>query len=190
MNKFSAQRATIAVLAAGLALLPIAASSAHAEPTIKKSAEKEKVHAWALTGKAGGHLPEGFGPWTGDPVSFELEAKASDNNPASGTFAVNHIHPDGELVGDFTGTITCLAVGGDVAVATGVISEGKVHLPDQEVQDVAGQKVSFTVQDNGKKKDTFFWQWEFVGAPINDCQGTAPVYDPQWGDFAVSGSML
>ena len=181
------RRRWAAVAASGIVLTTFAVA-AHATDVESTGAKPGGPGDLELTGSAGGLLPEGFGPWTGDPVSFDIDARSTAAGTA-GTFDVSHLHPDGELVAEFTGDITCLAVGGDVAVATGVITEGVGHLPDQGPTDLAGQRVSFTVHDDGRK-DRMFWQWEFLGAPIADCQGTAPVFDPEWGDFRVSGEML
>lgn len=181
-------RRWVAMAASGV-VLTTSAVAAHGAVLERSAAPASEAPGdLELSGSAGGLLPEGFGPWTGDPVSFDIEARSTPAG-TSGTFDVSHVHPGGELVAEFTGDITCLAVGGDVAVATGVITEGVGHLPDAGPSDLAGQRVSFTVHDDGRK-DRMFWQWEFLGAPISDCQGTAPVFDPGWGNFRVSGEML
>jgi hypothetical protein len=136
----------------------------------------------------GGGLPFPQGLCHDRPL-LDIDAP-SDADGTSGEFDVRHEKPNGDMVGEFTGEITCLMVGGDVAVATGVISHGQVHLaPEDPITDVAAQHVSFTVLDNGRH-DRMLWGWEFLGAPINDCQGVAPVFDPAWGGFKVSGEAM
>ncbi|GIG67104.1 hypothetical protein [Phytomonospora endophytica] len=177
LRRFAAA-ATIGVALATTAVAGAGASPAG--PNASSPASKEM----RLSGSAGGNLPAAFGQWAGDAVAFDIEARGT-----TGTFDVSHRKPDGGFVAAFNGDITCLAVGGDVAVATGVITEGSADIPGQGVTDLTGKKVAFTVLDDGRR-DRFFWQWEFLGAPINDCQGTAPVWDPSWGGFRVSGEML
>jgi hypothetical protein len=135
-------------------------------------------------GDVSGKLPEGFGPYTGDPVRFTLDARGEPGT-ITGTFTALHRSPsDGEVVADFAGDITCLMTAGEVATATGVITNGHADLPGQGSTDVTGQKVSFTVQDDGNR-DRIFWMWEFFGAPLNDCQGLAPIFRPSHGDLHV-----
>ncbi|HEX5597321.1 MAG TPA: hypothetical protein VFX61_15090 [Micromonosporaceae bacterium] len=137
-----------------------------------------------LSGKVGGNLPESFGPWAGDPVRFQIDAQGVPG-ATTGTFKAFHGKgTTAEVVGDFEGDITCLITAGEVAVATGVVTRGYVNLPGQETKDVTGQKVSFTVHDN-ERSDRSFWMWEFLGAPINDCQGTAPIFEPSYGNLQV-----
>ncbi|MFY1573561.1 hypothetical protein ACN26Z_01545 [Verrucosispora sp. WMMD703] len=62
-----------------------------------------------------------------------------------------------EVVGEFEGSITCLTAAGEVATATGVITEGCVNVPGVD-KDVTGQKVSFRVHDDGRN-DRMFWMW-------------------------------
>ncbi len=138
-----------------------------------------------LSGAASGTLPEGFGPYTGDPVKFEIDAHGVPG-ATTGTFKVFHGKgTTSEAVAEFEGNITCLMTAGEVAIATGVITKGYAILPDATNTDVTGQKVSFTVHDN-HRKDRMFWMWEFMGAPINDCQGTAPIFQPSKGNFQVA----
>ncbi|MEV0646295.1 hypothetical protein AB0I28_13625 [Phytomonospora sp. NPDC050363] len=170
---------------AGVALATTAVAGAGASPAGPGKPDPSTASGEPrLHGSAGGHLPEFFGQWAGDAVAFEIDARGM-----TGTFDVSHTKPDGAFVAEFDGDITCLAVGGDVAVATGVISAGSADVPGSGITDLTGQKVAFTVYDDGRQ-DRFFWQWEFLGAPINDCQGTAPVFDPSWGGFKVSGEMF
>ncbi|WP_431904596.1 hypothetical protein [Nonomuraea sp. bgisy101] len=152
-------------------------------PPAVASADKPEPR---VSGSMSGTLPKEFGPWAGEPVKFTINAHG---RPAGvkGTFKVFHDRIDGSKpVGDFEGKITCLAVAGEVAVATGVITKGYVNILDKPTEDVTGKKVSFTVHDNGRD-DRIFWIWEFMGAPVNDCQGTAPAFKPARGDFTIRG---
>lgn len=170
-------RRAAAATAIGVALTTTVLAGA--SPAAPPAPQEPRLH-----GSAGGTLPNAFGQWAGDDVAFDIDVRG-----LTGSFDVSHMKPDGGFVAEFNGDITCLAVGGPVAVATGVITEGTADIPGKGVTDLTGQKVAFTVLDDGRH-DRFFWQWEFLGAPINDCQGTAPVWDPSWGGFKVSGEML
>ncbi|SDS09255.1 hypothetical protein [Actinopolymorpha singaporensis] len=138
----------------------------------------------SLVGTAAGKLPEWFGPWAGDRARFDLDAHGDPMN-TTGTFRVFHgVGTTDEARAEFEGDITCLTVAGPAAIATGVITHGYADLPPLPDPDVTGKKVSFTVLDHGGR-DRMYWAWEFVGAPINDCQGLAPMFRPSHGGFRV-----
>ncbi|KAB8197546.1 hypothetical protein FH608_003065 [Nonomuraea phyllanthi] len=166
----------IAVLA-----IPIVSVALLAAPA---GATAPKPPSYSLSGTATGTLPESFGQWAGDKVRFTIDAKSTGGR-TEGTFDVLHAGKPGEpAAGDFEGKITCLVAADGFAVATGVISKGRATLPGQPAKDVTGQKVSFTVHDKGRR-DTMYWMWEFLGAPINDCEGTAPLFRPSTSSFKV-----
>ncbi|MFI6797405.1 hypothetical protein [Streptosporangium canum] len=170
-------RRGIAGLAATLALITGTATASFAG-TAPSDPEPR------LSGSAGGKLTKTFGPWAGDPVKFQIEARGGPGT-TKGTFKAFHGKGrTGGVVAEFEGKITCLLVGGEVAVATGVITRGYANLTDEKNTDVTGQKVSFTVHDNGRS-DRLYWMWGFMNAPINDCQGMAPILKTSHGDFKV-----
>lgn len=161
----------LAVAAGAVAATGVASSGATADPSGR------------LVGTASGNLPDGFGTFSGDPVKFKIDARGVPGT-TTGTFEVFHGKGStNEAVGEFEGNITCLMAAGEVAIATGVITKGYVNIPGVDT-DVTGQKVSFTVHDDGRK-DRMYWMWEFLGAPINDCQGIAPDFRPSDGGFKV-----
>ncbi|NBE94357.1 hypothetical protein FE391_15705 [Nonomuraea sp. KC401] len=174
-------RRTIALAA------PIAALALLTTPAAAVSdATAPERPAYALRGSASGTLPESFGQWAGEKVRFAVDAR-SDGVKTQGTFDVFHAGKPGKpTVGDFQGRIACLVAGDGIAVATGVITKGYVNIEGEPKMDVSGKKVSFTVHDKGRR-DTMFWMWEFLGAPVNDCQGTAPVFRPSKSSFKVKG---
>ena len=165
------------VLAVSLLALSAAGETGH-------SSNGPVSHRPRLYGTVGGPLPAGFGAQTGDPVTFSLDA---DGDPVrtSGTFSAHHVsHVDGHVLADFGGDITCLMTAGEVATATGVITHGHATLPGRGWSDVTGEEVSFTVHDDGHH-DRMYWMWGFYGAPINECQGLAPAFQPSHGDLHV-----
>ncbi|TDC97909.1 hypothetical protein E1292_36155 [Nonomuraea deserti] len=169
-------------LATPLAALALLATPAGA---VSEAAAVE-APVYSLRGSASGTLPESFGQWAGEKVRFAIDA-TSDGTKTRGTFDVFHAGKPGEpTVGDFEGKISCLVAADGIAVATGVISKGYVKLGDKPAMDVTGKKVSFTVHDKGRR-DTMFWMWEFLGAPVNACQGTVPMFEPSKSSFKVKG---
>ncbi|TDD25983.1 hypothetical protein [Nonomuraea diastatica] len=166
---------------------PIAALALLATPAGAASeVTAPEAPAYSLRGSASGTLPESFGQWAGEKVRFTIDAR-SDGAKTRGTFDVFHAGMPGKpTVGDFQGKISCLVAGDGIAVATGVITKGYVNVGDKPTTEVRGKKVSFTVHDKGRH-DTMFWMWEFLGAPVNDCQGTAPMFEPSKSSFKVKG---
>ncbi|MEO3795158.1 hypothetical protein ABGB14_33515 [Nonomuraea sp. B10E15] len=163
---------------------PIAALALLAGPAGAVTAPEAPMYS--LRGSASGTLPESFGQWAGDKVRFAIDAR-SDGAKTRGTFDVFHAGKPGEpAVGEFQGRISCLVAADGIAVATGVITKGHVTIGDKPAMDVSGKKVSFTVHDKGRR-DTMFWMWEFLGAPVNDCQGTVPVFRPSKSSLKVKG---
>ncbi|MFE6053792.1 hypothetical protein ACFQ6N_23820 [Kitasatospora sp. NPDC056446] len=142
----------------------------------------------SLRGTGDTVLTAGFGGFAGDRVRISVDAGAgtgTDPGSTRGRFHVRHMHTDGRLVADFEGDITCLAVGGREAIATGVITKGEAPwFPGLEV---VGQKVSVSVEDNGRHRDRLGWVWGALGQPVADCQGTVPFIRTTGGDFTVRG---
>ncbi|MFE4974117.1 hypothetical protein ACFRAR_18655 [Kitasatospora sp. NPDC056651] len=68
---------------------------------------------------------------------------------------------------------------------TGVVTKGEAPwFPGVEP---AGQKVSISLEDNGRGGDRMGWVWGVFGQPVSDCQGTVPFIRTTGGDFSVRG---
>ncbi|MBD0689078.1 hypothetical protein [Streptomyces sp. CBMA123] len=177
----------LATAAAALCLL--AATVATAAPaTAAAPASADGFGPVVLRGNAGTVLTAAFDGFTGDPVQLTVDARAdhtTDPGTTRGHFHVRHVHTDGRLVADFEGDITCLAVGGREAIATGVVTKGEV--PWFPGRPVVGQKVALSVEDDGRHGDRVGWVWGFFGAPVSDRQGTVPFIRTTSGDFTVRG---
>lgn len=171
---------TVTALAAAtvLAALALTPSAAAAEP-----APPAKPASMELKGKAGGVLGEEWGPYAGDPVSFELDASADDPLDPRGTFHVIHRKPDGSLLAEFSGKVSSLFAVDEVGVVTGVID--RAEHPGVPLEFV-GKKIALTVYDGGRR-DRIGWVWGFFDAPVSRVQGTAPHFPVTWGNFRVRG---
>ncbi|GAA0577943.1 hypothetical protein HPO96_14445 [Kribbella sandramycini] len=117
----------------------------------------------------------------GDPLRFTVAARIAPGDNADqvkGKFHVTHHKPDGSVVADFQGRITCLATGGPVGVATGVVTKSVDA-------GLVGKPVSFSFKDG--RTDRLGWLWGFSATdePINDCQSITPFYAPDWGGLLV-----
>ncbi|GAA3047489.1 hypothetical protein [Kitasatospora sp. NPDC006786] len=184
---------------AALSLLLLAATAATAAPAaVAEPAPAAPVTAPEPAAPAGDFGPvgvrgtgntvlsAGFQGFEGDPVRISVDARATTNTDPRGTtghFHVRHVHTDGRLVADFEGDITCLAVGGREAIATGVVTKGEAPwFPGLEL---IGQKVSLSVEDDGRRGDRMGWVWGALGQPVSDCQGTVPFIRTTSGDFSV-----
>jgi hypothetical protein len=154
---------------------PSAAASTSSERVeLKSTATGTKVLA-VLGGTS--KTPE----FSGDPLRFRLAARIAPGDNAlqvKGGFHVTHRKPDGRVVTDFQGRVTCLAVGGPVGVATGVVTKSVDPA-------LVGKPVSFSLKDG--RIDRLGWLWAFTPTdePITDCQSTTPFYAPDWGGVLV-----
>ncbi|MEV7022715.1 hypothetical protein [Kitasatospora sp. NPDC093558] len=129
-----------------------------------------------------------FGEFEGDAVRIELDARSdvnTDPRTTHGHFHVTHIHTDGRLVADFSGDITCLGVGGQEAIATGVITSGEA--PWFPKLTPVGTKVAVTVQANGRHAGRVGWVWGVFGPSISDCQSTVAFLPTTSGGYTVRG---
>jgi hypothetical protein len=168
------------------AAVPTASAPKPSAATHASASKTRGIPPGSLVGTATGALPESlFGDtFGGDRVRFDIDAHG---NPMSttGSFRVFHgVGATDEAKAEFEGDITCLTVAGPVAIATGVITHGFAHYPGLENPDVIGKKVSFTVLDQGGH-DRMYWAWEFAYAPVTDCMGVAPIFQPSHGGFRV-----
>ncbi|MBB5838819.1 hypothetical protein [Kribbella italica] len=119
--------------------------------------------------------------FSGDPLRFTVAARIALGDNAlqvKGSFHVTHHKPDGRVVADFQGRITCLAVGVPVGVATGVVTKSADPA-------LVGKPVSFSLKDG--RTDRLGWLWGFSSTdePITDCQSITPFYAPDWGGLVV-----
>ncbi|GAA2820996.1 hypothetical protein GCM10010452_56510 [Crossiella cryophila] len=143
------------------------------------SAEADRGHLLAGTVRGTSKDPQ----FQDDPLMFSVAAKVAPGaapDTASGRFHVTHHRPDGGLVADFSGRITCLLVGGRVGMATGVVerSADPAHV---------GLRVSFSVYD-GARADRIGWLWGLpTSPPVLDCQGFTPFFAPSSGGFVARG---
>ncbi|MGW1174076.1 hypothetical protein ACWD4P_10160 [Kitasatospora sp. NPDC002543] len=176
--------AAVPVPAAAPAVAAPAAPTAAAEP----SAAAGDFGPVSVHGTGDTVLTSAFQGFEGDPVRISVDARTATNTDpraTAGHFHVRHVHTDGRLVADFEGDITCLAVGGREAIATGVITKGEAPwFPGLEL---TGQKVSLSVEDTGRRGDRMGWVWGVFGQPVSDCQGTVPFIRTTSGDFSVRG---
>ncbi|MFI9364076.1 hypothetical protein ACIG5E_23940 [Kitasatospora sp. NPDC053057] len=191
MNRRLAVAATTLCLLAATVATAAPASAGEPAPTGASAAAQQAAAAGpgpaSLRGSAGAVLDSRFAGFAGDPVRFGVDARADGATGATtrGHFHVRHVHSDGRLVADFEGDITCLAVGGHEAVATGVVTKGEA--PWFPGRSPVGQKVALSVEDNGRHGDRIGWVWGFFGQPVSDCQGTVPFIRTTSGDFTVRG---
>lgn len=186
MNRRLAVAATALCLLA--ATVATAAPASAAAPTPSGAPVAADHASVRLHGSGSTVLDSRFTGFEGDPVQLTVDARADDLKPLEttrGHFHVRHVHTDGRLVADFEGDITCLAVGGREAVATGVVTGGEA--PWFPGKPLIGQKVALSVEDDGRHGDRIGWVWGFFGAPVSDCQGTVPFIRTTGGDFTVRG---
>ncbi|MEV7188471.1 hypothetical protein [Kitasatospora sp. NPDC093102] len=176
--------ATVATAAPAAVAAP--ASAPQPSLTAQPAASATDFGPVGVRGTGNTVLTAAFQGFDGDPVQISVDARTTTNtDPRStaGHFHVRHVHTDGRLVADFEGDITCLAVGGREAIATGVVTKGEAPwFPGLEL---VGQKVSLSVEDNGRRGDRMGWVWGVFGQPVSDCQGTVPFIRTTSGDFSV-----
>lgn len=178
----------LATAAVSLLLLTATAATAAPAAVAEPAATAGDFGPVAVRGTGDTVLTTAFQGFEGDPVRISVDARAATNTDPRGTaghFHVRHVHTDGRLVADFEGDITCLAVGGREAIATGVITKGEAPwFPGLEL---VGQKVALSVEDDGRHGDRMGWVWGAFGQPVSDCQGTVAFIRTTSGDFSVRG---
>jgi pimeloyl-ACP methyl ester carboxylesterase len=131
-------------------------------------------------------LGEGFpADFRGDRIFVGLDAFATPDQQARGTFTITHREPDGALFADLRGEVTCLEVEAEHAVVIGVITAARTPgLPGGDVHE--GMIAAIVVQDGGPDGDRFGWTF---GDPemVPDC-ADLPVAAPaavEQGNFDV-----
>lgn len=117
----------------------------------------------------------------GDDVRFSFDAHGLPD-AARGTFSFRHIAPTER--GYALGRIDCLVSGGQVAVATGIVTK-------TDVKGLKGLRVGFTVHDKGPgKPDRVGYSWAATNDPtvtkdLPPCVSSAPFETVERGDFKV-----
>lgn len=130
-------------------------------------------------------LGEGFPAQVqGDRVLVLVHARTLANQSHRGTFTITHNAPNGRLLAEVRGEITCLAVQGEQAVMTGVITSARATgLPNSELR--AGMAASIVIRDGG---DRDFLAWSFgemeVAPPCTNLPAVA-VAPVEQGNFVV-----
>ncbi|MEV2253634.1 Repetin [Streptomyces sp. NPDC050147] len=155
--------------------------------THEASSKTQAREAAALTGSAKLYRK------TTEDVTFTFDAHlAAENNKrpdkATGTFKFVHLDKPGGKGGWAKGRIDCLATGGKVATATGIITETS---PDAMMRSTKGGRVGFSVHDQGKH-DRVGYSWAATGGPdgtkkLSKCNSAAPFEKVKngTGDFRV-----
>lgn len=186
----SSRRTRRFAVAALLAACTGAATSV-AQAVDQETAAKGPKHATGFTsvhGSGGGELQ--FSGFEGDPVNFDIRGYTTEaDNPLSvnGTFDVTHTRPDGSPFAQISGSLDCLWVAGDVAVATGVIEDYDTPgIPGAELDE---RRVGFTIDDD-KPHDRIGWSWAVTGfaKDVPPCMSTAPFFEVERGWFRTTGS--
>jgi hypothetical protein len=155
---------------AGLAALAVVgwavpALANHSEPAQRKT---------RLVGAAELRTPPGSRVHFG----FDARGVAGREKEATGTFRIEHAESGFDVWQ--TGTITCLQVGGPVAVASGTVT-------DSNETTAIGRLVGFTVYDHGTQdRLNASWDLGFTGTPP-PCMSTAPTGEIRTGNFVVRG---
>jgi len=187
-TKLNRWTVTAAALAMTLATAGSGAADAlsHTAPsttTASTTTQKTEPETATVAGAGGGVLQTGV--FTGDRVSFQVDASAPSAKPwlATGTFEVTHLRADGSLLSNFGGEVSCLMASNGVAVATGTVSWTRG--PGLPTQDASGVRVGLTIQDHGRR-DQLGWSWWVMGfRDVPHCMSTAPFFPVSAGDFRV-----
>lgn len=126
----------------------------------------------------------GVDPATGGYYTLTTDAvvaAGAATTTAQGTFTYSLYQPDIAKSTSYSGTISCLDVGGDEAVATGQITASGDNAS------LVGRRVAWSVYDNG----TDNWVSGVVDSagttPVHACQGAVPVGLGTGGHIAVTG---
>lgn len=110
--------------------------------------------------------------------AFDAHAVRDREKEATGTFRIRHTEDAIDVWQ--TGTITCLQVGGPVAVASGTVTASNEPA-------LIGREVGFTVYDHGRRdRLNASWDMGFTGTPP-PCMSTAPTGEIGAGNLVVRG---
>ncbi|MEZ0110013.1 hypothetical protein ABH920_004027 [Catenulispora sp. EB89] len=140
--------------------------------------QPSQVPARQLSGTVTGVDPATGGYYT--LTTSAAVAAGAATTTAQGTFTYSLYQPDIAKSTSYSGTISCLDVGGDDAVATGQItaSSGNATL--------VGKRVAWSVYDDG----TDNWVTgilDSAATPVHGCQGPVPVGIGTGGHITVTG---
>ncbi len=130
-------------------------------------------------------LGEGFpAQFQGDRILVLVHARTLTNQSHSGTFTITHSAPNGRLMAEVRGQITCLAVQNGQAVLTGVITSAKTPgLPSGEPR--AGMAASIVIRDGGDR-DYIAWSFgEMEAAPRCTDLPAVAIAPVEQGNFVV-----
>jgi len=137
----------------------------------------------SVTGGGAAFFPDDSPIFAGDRVQLDLTARDLGGSAAKGRFAAIHHTAAGGVFTQLQGTVDCLAVDGDVAVATGVITHGFAGIG----VDPVGTRVSFEITDG--EPDVFAVDLEFFsGHTIAPCS-SEPIltFTAEQGNYTVRG---
>ncbi len=128
-------------------------------------------------------LPAGFDEYAGDHVQLHVTARQQPDSSVQGRFSIVHHRPPG-VWGRASGIITCLAINGNEAVASGMITHGALA----DGTDVDGKMATFTLVDNTTQDIAGFVFSFWTGVPtIKPCDPVFPYLDLEQGNITVHG---
>lgn len=126
-------------------------------------------------------LPALFDELAGDHVQLHVTARQRAYGGVQGRFSIVHHRPPG-VFGRGSGVVTCMAVNGNQAVVSGVLTHGTLS----DGTDLSGHIGTFTLIDDGSN-DSVGFAFSFWGLPINPCQRADPFVDLDEGNITVHG---
>jgi hypothetical protein len=134
-----------------------------------------------VVGGGAGFFPDDSPAFPGERVRLDLTARDLGDARAKGRFTALHYTAAGRVYTQLQGYVDCLAVDGDVAVATGVITRGFAG----SGADPVGTRVSFRVTDG--EPDVFAVDLAFFsGHSIAPCSSDPIlIFTVQQGNFTV-----
>jgi len=119
----------------------------------------------------------------GDQVFVALHARMLPDQSIGGVFTVTHRKPNGELLVEVRGTISCLRVEGDHALVSGVITDARTPgLPDAALH--AGLTAGIIIRDGGARGDRMAWSFGEAGPACTDLPAVT-IADVEHGNFVV-----
>ena len=143
--------------------------------------------AFSVTGSGTAVFPVGT-PVAGDSEDISVKANTAADGSVTGHFSVIHHLASGGISGNVSGDVTCMAVTGNIAQVSGVITKGK--LPGVPGVDPIGARVAITVVDNGPAGDGVGVDSSFAPFPhdVADCAFVPPFLTLSEGNFRVNGA--
>lgn len=137
--------------------------------------------ASSVAGGGAAYFPDDSPVFPGDRVQLDVTARDLGDAGAKGRFTAIHHTAAGGVFTQLQGTVDCLAVEGDIAVATGVITHGFTGIG----VDPVGTRVSFEITD--AEPDVFAVDLEFFsGHSIAPCSSDPILtFTVQQGNYIV-----